>query len=226
MKIPLKLLGLVAVAFVSGACAGLPEDHEVAVLVQIDRPKGLSDTALEGAFRDSLPLYQQVEGLKRKYFVHTETQFGGVYLWTDKRSASAFFDSAWHTRIQTTYGKAATLTHFDVPTETPGASLGSAGKDGVVAIVKVGAPWYAPLGTIASRMQDSVPGYMAIAGLDYKIYSIASEKRVGGIYLWDNEAIANAFYDAAWHARILATYDEDADLTFYRAPLVLVNQWD
>lgn len=226
MMFHLKLLGVVATLFVLFACSSLPEDHDVAVLVEIDRPAGISDAELHDAFVKSLPLYKKVDGLKRKYFVHSEAHFGGVYLWDNTRSASAFFDSAWHNRIQSTYGQPASLTHFDVPTDTPGASPGSAGKDGVVAIVKVGAPWYAPLGTIASRMKDSIPDYNVITGLDYKIYSIADGKRVGGIYLWDNETAANAFYDPSWHARILATYDEKADLAFYRAPLVLVNQPD
>ena len=205
------------------SCASGSSKSPIAVLVEIERPDGLTDAALTSAFRDAVPTYESVSGLQRKYFVHSNTQFGGIYLWDDQDSADAFFSDAWDSRIQATYGQSAVLTQFDVPSETPGASPGTSGEDGVATIVKVSAPWYAPRGTIASRMEQSIPQYSSLPGLDYKLYSIADGKRVGGIYLWDNKAAAEAFYNADWNARILETYGEEADVSYYNAPVIVVN---
>jgi len=210
--------------FALAACSSVPQTAPVAVLVEIDRPAEASDQILKAGFEASLPTYRQIDGLERKYFVHSDAVFGGLYLWENRAAADAFFDSSWQDRIVTTYGQSASLTFFDAPVETAGGSPSSAGDDGSVAIVKVGAPWYAPRGTIVSRMAASVPKYAVIQGLDYKIYSIAGGKRVGGIYLWDDADAAAEFYDDAWHARIRDTYGKDAELSVYSAPVVLVNR--
>lgn len=224
MNLVAKSLILAAASFGLAACSSIPANSPVAVLVEIDRPAGASDDVMKAAFSKSLPTYESVNGLQRKYFVLTETQFGGVYLWDNPDAAAAFFDEAWHARIRSTYGQDATLTEFDVVAETPGASPGSSGEDGVVAIVKVGAPWYAPRGTIAGRMEKTIPDYAAIAGLDFKLYTIADGKQIGGIYLWDNAAAAQSFYNDAWHQRIRDTYKDDADLDLYASPVILINR--
>ncbi|MEM8499707.1 MAG: hypothetical protein AAF542_16915 [Pseudomonadota bacterium] len=224
MKFAYRVLVCVCIAIVFSACGTSPHGATVAVLVQVDRPEGVSDQDLKAGFEGSLPQYQRISGLQRKYFVYTNAQFGGVYLWDSRSSAEAFFNESWRGRIASTYGNNATLTYFDVPTETEGASPESAGEDGIVAIVKVGAPWYAPRAIISSRMQESLSEYASVAGLDYKIYSIGQGKKIGGIYLWDNEKTAKTFYNDAWHKRIHDTYGEDAELELYAAPVILINE--
>ena len=222
----LKMLFAVSTSVVLAACSSIPNDAPIAVLVEIDRPSNTTDQTLVEGFKTAEPIYRQVPGLERKYFVFSDSVFGGVYLWENTAAAQSFFDAAWQERILQTYGQAASLTYFDAPVETEGGNPNSSGIDGVVAIVKVGAPWYAPRGAIVSRMEESVPQYQSIAGLDYKIYSIADAKQVGGIYLWDDPAAASNFFNADWHARIRETYGSDADLFMYSAPVIVVNTED
>jgi len=196
----------------------------VAVLVEVPRPAGATHETIDAGFREALSAFERVPGLQRKYFTRTDTDIGGVYLWDSVASAQAFFDEAWTTRVRCAYGSEPRLTYFDAPVSTPGGGEGSAGADSVVSIVRVTAPWYAPRALITSRMEDSVPRYAEIPGLDFKVYTIASGKQVGGIYLWAHARSAQAFYDAAWHQRIRETYEEDADIAYFHTPVQLTER--
>lgn len=191
--------------------------------MEVPRPAGVPDLAIDEGFRNSLPRYQDIKGLERKYFTRTTSHFGGVYLWDSRDNAEGFYNEDWTKRIQSTYGASPRLTYFDVPLSTPGGSPESAGPTSIVTIVRVPAPWYAPRSIITRRMESSVPQYNAIPGLAYKNFTIASEKKVGGIYLWDEASSANAFYDAAWHKRIRDTYDVPAEVMRLNAPVLMVN---
>lgn len=219
----IKFLSIVFGLLILAACASSPSNDRIAVLVELDRPKAVTNDQIQAGFNKSLPIYSNIPGLERKYFTYTDTSFGGLYLWTDKDAADAFYSKDWSDRIKTTYGQEANLTWFDAPVLTAGGSEGLAGQDGVVTIVKVSAPWYAPKGTIRSRMAEAVPLYSDLPGLDYKYFTIANGKKVGGVYLWENEAAAKAFYNTDWEANILETYGEAADLTYLKAPIKVIN---
>ncbi|MFC4292573.1 YdhR family protein [Sphingorhabdus arenilitoris] len=216
-KIPASLLlGL-------AACTSPPHSGYQAVLVEVPRPNGLSDTELDTGFRQAIPIYEKVPGLLRKYFVRSQVSFGGVYLWADRASADAFYSAAWSERIAKTYGAPAKLTWFDVPVTTAGGSGGEAGSDAVVAIVKVPAPWYAPRSTINKRMAEAVPVFAKQPGLDFKYFTIANKKLVGGIYLWTDRASADAFYNADWHAAIKQKYGKPAAVEMFDAPVQITQ---
>ena len=223
LKSVFKYIAVLSGFVVLSACASSPESKLVAALVEVERPAGASDAVLLKGFNSSIPIYSKIPGLERKYFTQNDDAFGGVYLWSDKVSADAFYNEAWRKRIETTYGTTAKLTWFEVPLLTGGGAEGLAGPDAVVAIVKVSAPWYAPKGTIRSRMRDAVPLYVDVPGLDYKIFSIADEKKIGGIYLWQDQAAADKFYNEDWKVRIVETYGEEAELIFLKAPVTLIN---
>ncbi|MBO6504914.1 MAG: lipoprotein [Kordiimonadaceae bacterium] len=105
---------------------------------------------------------------------------------------------------------------YNVPVVTAAQAAGLANvEDGVVSIVNVPSPWYAPKVVINGRMRDAVPDYAAIPGLDFKYFTTSESGTLGGIYLWNSRASADAFYDADWHARIQNTYGQSADLQFY-----------
>lgn len=209
-------------ALLISACAGGNTDT-VAVLVEVDRPEGVIDDMLEAGLLDVAAIDRAVTGLQRKYVTRTDQSFGGVYLWADRKAAETFFSAAWQERIRQTYGVSPTLTWFEVPVGTSGGSLGEAGGEGVVAIVQVPAPWYAPDALIRRRMKHAVPLYTNVRGLDFKYFIIADGGRVGGIHLWTDQAAADAFYDAKWRTRTRQTYGEDADLQFFAAPVTVIN---
>lgn len=109
------------------------------------------------------------------------------------------------------------LDVYKVPAKTEAKASGEATtQDGIVSIVNVPSPWYAPEFVVNGRMQDAIPDYAVIPGLDFKYFTTSDQGTLGGIYLWQSKASAEAFYNDAWHARIQETYGQEADLKFYK----------
>ena len=61
----------------------------VATLVVVKTPPGVTRAHIEGGFKASVPTYQKIPGLIRKYYTLDDTGFGGVYLWKDRAAAEA-----------------------------------------------------------------------------------------------------------------------------------------
>lgn len=87
----------------------------VAVVVTVPLPAGAPRSVIEAGIQRSVPQYRQVPGLLRKYFTIGDTSFGGVYLFTTRAAAEAWFNAAWHSRIVATYGHDGETVYFDVP---------------------------------------------------------------------------------------------------------------
>jgi hypothetical protein len=92
-----------------------PAPSPVTVVVAVPSPVGLPRAKIEAGIRASVPAYRAVPGLLRKYFTVGQTDFGGVYLFSSRSTADAWFNDAWRTRIVETYGKPAVVTYYDVP---------------------------------------------------------------------------------------------------------------
>jgi len=98
----------------------------------------------------------------------------------------------------------ATLTALAIatPIATPAAAQTPATDSApapVVVIVRVPKPWYAPKALVASKMRDTIAEYDKLPGLKYKIYTLAqADGRYGGVYLWQDRASAEAWFNPAW----------------------------
>jgi heme-degrading monooxygenase HmoA len=96
------------------------EGDYVATLVTLPVPSGVDRARLVAEFRAAVPTYRQIPGLLRKYFIVTDDgRFGGIYFWHSQASAQAWFNPAWHARVQQSYGQAAILEWFDIPILLP-----------------------------------------------------------------------------------------------------------
>lgn len=105
---------------VPGGVTADKDSRAVATLVEINTPVGVTREALEKGFRDSVPTYQKVPGLLRKYFIISDTgTFGGVYLWRDEASANAWLTPAFSERVVRTYGSPPRIEWFDIPILAP-----------------------------------------------------------------------------------------------------------
>src|SRR2546427_472494 len=93
----------------------------------------------------------------------------------------------------------------------------------VVVVTKIPLPWYVPRVVVARKFRDAIPEYEAVPGLAYKYFTIADDAKFGGIYLWNSRAQAKAWFNEAWHARVLAQRGAAAQVTMFDAPLVLDN---
>lgn len=105
-----------AVAQTAGPLSPVPLGEQVAVLVNIPIPAGLTHEAIEAQFQNTAPQYERLPGLTRKYFtISDDRKAGGIYLWESREAASAFYNESWRARVLKTYGAPAEVTFFDVP---------------------------------------------------------------------------------------------------------------
>lgn len=118
--------------FATLACTALPiaalaetvpntAPARIAVVVAIKTPPGITETRLREEFEKAAPRYQAIPGLIRKYFTIGNGGFGGIYYWSSKAAADAWFNDAWRARVKATYGTPGEVTYYDVPLAIDGA---------------------------------------------------------------------------------------------------------
>ena len=95
----------------------------------------------------------------------------------------------------------------------------------VVVVVKVPKPWYAPRFVVVGKMRDTIPQYERLPGLAYKAFSFArSDGHFGGLYFWKDRASAEAWFDAAWFARVEKERGAKGEVRYFDAPVILDNR--
>lgn len=114
-------------------------------------------------------------------------------------------------------------TLFALAAVSPADAQPASNATPLVAVVKVPTPANAPRSLVVSRMRDTVPLYEKLPGLAYKIYSISSDNKFGGIYLWKDAASAQTWYSPAYFAKVKAERGVEAQVTYYDAPVWIDN---
>ena len=119
----MRLAVFLAALLVSAPALAAP----VAVLVAIPIPPTLDRPKLEGLFQQSVPQYQKLPGLIRKYFtIGDDNRAGGIYLFTSRAAAEAWFTDAWKAGVAKKWGAPADVRYFDVPLAIEGQNAGAA----------------------------------------------------------------------------------------------------
>lgn len=116
--IPASATGARAQAAPAGPTA---DTARIAVVVTIATPPGATEAVLKNEFEKSVPRYQQIPGLIRKYFTIGDGNFGGIYYWSSRAAAEAWFNEAWRARAEASYHAKASVTYFSVPVAIDGA---------------------------------------------------------------------------------------------------------
>lgn len=111
----IRLAAPVLVALTSHPAVAQAGSGQVGVTVTVPIPASLTRAAVEAGMAKSVPLYERIPGLVRKYFTIGEGTFGGLYLFRDRAAAQAWFSEAWAAKAAATYGARPTVTYFDVP---------------------------------------------------------------------------------------------------------------
>jgi hypothetical protein len=89
-------------------------EARVVTVVRIPKPWWAPRFVVESRFVDAIGQYALIDGLEYKAFTLSDLgQFGGIYLWQTPKAASAWFDNAWHERVQRKYNVSADLQVFD-----------------------------------------------------------------------------------------------------------------
>lgn len=97
--------------------------HEVATVVSVKIPPHVPREVILAGFDKAAPDFKKVPGLIRKSFTVNEEGLGGIYLWTNRAAAEAWFTPAWHSRVVKTYGIDGTVSYYDAPITIEGSNL-------------------------------------------------------------------------------------------------------
>jgi hypothetical protein len=70
----------------------------------------------------------------------------------------------------------------------------------------------------------TAPTYQGVAGLCRKSYVVADDgSSVGGIYLWNSRAEAEAVFTESWRAYVREKYNSDPSVTYLDSPVTVDN---
>src|SRR5215813_7985142 len=70
----------------------------------------------------------------------------------------------------------------------------------------------------------TAPTYRGVPGLYRKCYIVADDgSYVGGLYLWNSRAEAEAMYTESWKAFVRGTYGTEPTVTYFESPVVVDN---
>ena len=71
---------------------------------------------------------------------------------------------------------------------------------------------------------STAPKYQGVAGLLRKYYVLSQDGgTVGGIYLWNSKAEAEALYTESWRAFVREKYGTEPSVTYMDCPVVVDN---
>ena len=89
----------------------------IIAITRFSLPHGTDLDQLRARFYASAPLFEDVPGLIRKHFLIAESgrTAGGVYVWEDRESASAFLTSVLAPLIFEKFGVEPTIEYFESP---------------------------------------------------------------------------------------------------------------
>ena len=108
------LLAVIGQSGPAGAQA-VSSDKFVATIVISKIPPGTPRAKLEEGFAASVPTYQKIPGLIRKFYTVNADNFGGMYLWQDRASAEAWFTPEFVARAKARSGVEPQIIYFDSP---------------------------------------------------------------------------------------------------------------
>ncbi len=71
---------------------------------------------------------------------------------------------------------------------------------------------------------STAPKYQSVPGLVRKCYILSQDgNTVGGIYLWNSRAEAEAMYTESWRDFVREKYGSDPSVTYFETPVVVDN---
>jgi hypothetical protein len=94
----------------------------------------------------------------------------------------------------------------------------------ITALVQFALPSPISLKEATARFESSAPKYRNLPGLLRKYYLRAEDGRsVGGIYLWESRAAAEAVYGGEWRERVGQLYGVSPTIAWFDTPVVVDN---
>jgi heme-degrading monooxygenase HmoA len=200
----------------------------VVAIVRVPKPWYAPRRVVIGKMRDTIPDYAGLPGLMFKAFSfeRDSSDFGGLYFWRDRATAEAWFNPAWFERVRKERGVEAQVRIFDALVSvdnTAGGTPADSDSHAVGTLVEVPIPAGVTRERLAAEFSAALPTYQRVPGLLRKHFTVSSNS-FGGVYLWQDEASARAWFDNAWHSRVVAAYGQDAKIEWFDTPILLPSR--
>lgn len=217
---------LVVTATCAQAQSPQPPGEPVVAVVQVPKPWYAPRALVVSRMRDTIPDYDKVPGLLFKAYSleRDRSDFGGLYFWRSREQAQAWFNPAWFERVRKERGAEGSVRFFsavatldNTPTGTGRAHEGSA----VGTVVEIAVPAGVSRDRMVAALNAAVPEYRQVPGLLRKHFTLSDTGTFGGVYLWQDEASARAWFSPAWHDRVQKTYGHTAKIGWFDTPILL-----
>lgn len=208
-----------------GSAAG----SAVAAVVTVPRPWYAPQALIASRMRDTVPEYEAVPGLafKAYSFARADGAFGGLYLWKDLPAARAWFGPAWFERVQRERGVNGQVRFFEVPVaidNTPGGTPRQLHAGAVGTLVSLPIPAGAGRERLLAEFQTAVPTYRQVPGLLMKAFTLSDDGRFGGLYLWQDAASAERWFNAGWQKQARERYGAGPRIEWFDTPILLPSR--
>jgi heme-degrading monooxygenase HmoA len=206
----------------------LPPNGVVAI-VRVPKPWYAPRSVVASKMRATEAQYLAIDGLRFKAysFERSSGDFGGVYFWRDRAAAEAWFNAGWFERVRRERGVEGKVRLFDALLSidnTPGGTAANEDSATIATLVEIPVPAGATPERLRQGFEAAVPEYRQVPGLLRKHFTVSignSPTTFGGVYLWKDQASAEAWFNAAWHARVTQTYGQDARIEWFDTPILL-----
>ena len=93
----------------------------------------------------------------------------------------------------------------------------------ITAIVQYKLPPHISLAACAAHFRTIAPGFRDVPGLISKQFIYAEDGWAGGVYLWESQAAAEAFYTGPWLDGIRERYGMDPQIKFFQTACITDN---
>lgn len=205
---------------------GISPGSAVAVVVKVPAPWYAPRFLVARRMRDTIPEYQSLPGLNFKAysFARADGHYGGIYLWKDVAAARAWFSPKWFERVERERGAPADVRFLEVwlaIDNTPGGTPSSSDGPAVATVVEIPLPAGVGRDRIVEGFAAAAPTFRSVPGLLRKYFITTPQGRFGGVYLWQDEASARAWFTQAWHERVQSQYGQPASVEWFDTPILL-----
>lgn len=204
-----------------------PLERRALVLVRSAKVPWYAPTfVVTNRFIDTIPQYVAAPGLEHKaYTVSDDGRFGGVYLWSSRSAAEAWFDAAWHERVKRERGEDADVAVLDVrstidgqPVE--GKPLPQHGTRADAAVSWLSTP-PAAVASVEARLAALASAH-GVSDAMARVNFVSDETgRVGVVVLWRSREVGRAFFTAEQLARLQQAAGSPLSVTWFAAPVLL-----
>lgn len=97
----------------------------ITTVVRFPLPQATTRDEAEEMFKASVPSFQGMAGLVRKYYILGEDGTGGaVYLWQSREVADRFHSQAWKKQLEQSFGAVPEVTFYETPVIVENSAAG------------------------------------------------------------------------------------------------------